>query len=174
MLLFPPATGLGLHANSRLKNCRQWLKIINASQLTTESLMKLNYFCILLLTLLLAGCETETAKKEISPVTLAASESATKETASSTLNSPDGYLIDVRSQKEWDAGHVESAIHIPHTEIVEGIAKVTEDKNAKIYLHCKVGGRAGTAMKALEEAGYTNVENLGGMDDAKAHVGIED
>lgn len=135
--------------------------------------MKLNYFCILLLTLLLAGCETETTKEK-SPETSTASGSATKETANSTPQSSDGYLIDVRSQKEWDEGHVESAIHIPHTEIVEGIAKVTEDKNAKIYLHCKVGGRAGTALKALEEAGYTNVENLGGMDEAKAHVAIED
>ena len=45
------------------------------------------------------------------------------------------FLIDVRSQKEWDAGHLETAIHIPHTEIVEGIKKVTDDKSAKIYFY---------------------------------------
>ena len=78
------------------------------------------------------------------------------------------FVIDVRRQDEWDSGHVEQATHIPHTEIAERIAEVTEDKAAKIVLYCKAGGRAGQAKTKLEELGYTNVENAGGYDDIKS------
>lgn len=80
---------------------------------------------------------------------------------------PAVYVIDVRSKDEWDTGHVESATHIPHTEIGERISAVTTDKSAKIVLYCAVGGRAGRAKTKLEELGYTNVENAGGYDDVK-------
>ena len=45
------------------------------------------------------------------------------------------YVIDVRSKEEWDAGHVDCAIHIPHTDIVQRIKEVTTDKNAKICFY---------------------------------------
>lgn len=76
-------------------------------------------------------------------------------------------VIDVRSQSEWDSGHVSRAVHIPHTEIAERISEVTADKDAKIVVYCAVGGRAGMAKTTLEELGYTNVENGGGFDDVK-------
>ena len=44
-------------------------------------------------------------------------------------------VIDVRSQEEWDNGHLEQAIRIPHTEISERIGEVTKDKSAKIVLY---------------------------------------
>ncbi len=44
-------------------------------------------------------------------------------------------LIDVRSQEEWDSGHLNDAVWIPHTEITERIAEVTEDKSAKLVLY---------------------------------------
>lgn len=45
------------------------------------------------------------------------------------------YLIDVRSQEEWDGGHLEDAVHIPHTEITQKISEVTTDKSAKLVLY---------------------------------------
>jgi len=78
-------------------------------------------------------------------------------------------LIDVRSQEERDEGHIESAVFIPHDQIGDKIAGVTTDKDRPIYLHCKSGGRAGKAKTALEGMGYTNVTNLGGLDDARKH-----
>ena len=77
------------------------------------------------------------------------------------------FVIDVRSQSEWDTGHVDQAVHIPHTEISDRISEVTTDKDAKIVVYCAVGGRAGIAKTALEKLGYTNVENGGGFDDVK-------
>lgn len=82
-------------------------------------------------------------------------------------NQTETIVIDVRSESEWNSGHVEQAVHIPHTEIAERIAGVTTDKNAKIVVYCEVGGRAGKAKQTLEDLGYTNVENAGGYDDVK-------
>ncbi len=76
-------------------------------------------------------------------------------------------IIDVRSQKEWDSGHLPQAIHIPHTEIAEKIGEHTDDKNTKIVLYCAVGGRAGKAQQKLQELGFVDVENAGGYDDIK-------
>lgn len=75
-------------------------------------------------------------------------------------------LIDVRSNEEWDAGHIEGAIHIVHTEIEKEIVDNVPDKNAIIKVYCRTGRRSGLAKKALIEMGYTNVKNLGGMEEA--------
>ncbi len=76
-------------------------------------------------------------------------------------------IIDVRTQEEWDEGHLQSAIHIPHDEIADEIAKHAKDKQRKIVLYCRSGGRAGVALQALKKLGYTNVENAGGFNDVK-------
>lgn len=75
--------------------------------------------------------------------------------------------IDVRTQEEWDSGHLEYAYHIPHEEIAARIVEVTSDKNAAIHLYCRSGGRAGRAKTALEELGFTQVFNDGGYEDLK-------
>ena len=87
---------------------------------------------------------------------------ASMETSTETL------IIDVRSAEEWDSGHLEQAIHIPHTEIAAQIESHATSKDANIALYCRSGGRAGVAKTALEELGYTNVENVGGYEDAQA------
>lgn len=80
----------------------------------------------------------------------------------------DVVVIDVRTQEEFDSGHVEGALHIPHTEIGDKIAAHVSDKDQKIAVYCKSGGRSGMAMETLKGLGYTQVENLGGLEDARA------
>ena len=75
--------------------------------------------------------------------------------------------IDVRSPGEFDSGHVEGSINIPHTEIVERIGEVTADKDATLYLYCRSGNRSGKAMRALQKAGFTDVSNIGGYREAE-------
>ena len=79
----------------------------------------------------------------------------------------DTFWIDVRSAEEYAAEHVSPAVNIPHTEIAARIAEVTTDKDAQIYLYCRSGRRSGLAKDALEQAGYSNVVNLGGLQDAQ-------
>ena len=75
------------------------------------------------------------------------------------------FWIDVRSQQEFDSGHLKEAILIPYQKISKEIGKVTKDKNADIRVYCKVGGRAGIAKKSLEKMGYKNVINEGGYEE---------
>ncbi len=80
----------------------------------------------------------------------------------------DAIWIDVRSADEYNTEHVSPAVNIPHTEIGGRIDEVTTDKDALIYVYCRSGRRSGIAQTTLSEAGYTNVVNLGGLQDAQA------
>ena len=74
--------------------------------------------------------------------------------------------IDVRTANEYSEVHVEQAINIPHTEITEGITEFIADKDALIYVYCRSGHRSGIAKETLESLGYTQVVNIGGLQDA--------
>lgn len=76
-------------------------------------------------------------------------------------------LIDVRTQKDYDAKHIEGAILIPHDRMKERIAAAVPDKNALIYLYCGSGRRAEKAIKTLNSLGYRNVINLCGISAAE-------
>ena len=86
---------------------------------------------------------------------------------SSAIWAGDAVWIDVRSAEEYNAGHVAAAVNIPYTDISGRIDEVTEDKGALIYVYCRSGRRSGLAQSTLEEAGYSNVVNLGGLEDAQ-------
>jgi phage shock protein E len=77
----------------------------------------------------------------------------------------EGIWIDVRSSVEYSMGHVEGSHNIAYDEVAEEIASITTDKNANIHLYCRSGGRAGKALKSLQDLGYTNVHNDGGLAD---------
>jgi phage shock protein E len=82
-------------------------------------------------------------------------------------------IIDVRSQEEWDQGHIEGAVRITHTEIAEKIAGTVKDKSTPITLYCRSGRRAGQAKAELEKLGYTKVENAGGYEELKKKMAGE-
>ena len=90
---------------------------------------------------------------------------------STTAMADDPIWIDVRSAEEFSGSHVERAINIPYDQIAEGISSVTSDKNALIYVYCRSGRRSGIAKNTLEELGYTEVINVGGLDDALVKAG---
>ena len=76
-----------------------------------------------------------------------------------------GIWIDVRSAEEFNAGHLQDAVNIPHDQILARIQAVSPDKNAPVNLYCRSGRRAEIALNELKNAGYTNVTNHGGYDD---------
>ena len=73
-------------------------------------------------------------------------------------------LIDVRTAKEYAAGHADGAINIPVEQITAG-NYLGISKTLPIYLYCRSGRRADTAKSILEQAGFTNITNLGGLED---------
>ena len=76
-------------------------------------------------------------------------------------------LVDVRSQQEFDQGHLEGAVLIPHDEIASRASELGADKSRPIVLYCRTGNRSGQAKRALEELGYTHVMNAGGYESLK-------
>lgn len=82
--------------------------------------------------------------------------------------------IDVRSSFEHMLDSIEGDVRISHGDIVEEVTEQFPDKNTEIHLYCASGGRSGNAMSALEEAGYTNLSNAGGIDDARKARGLAD
>lgn len=75
--------------------------------------------------------------------------------------------IDVRSGEEYQQSSIDGDLHIPYQSIVVDIEQYSIPKDAEIKLYCASGGRAGKAKKSLEAAGYTQVVNVGGIDDAR-------
>lgn len=81
-----------------------------------------------------------------------------------------GLLVDVRSKEEFDGGHIEGAIHIPHTEVKERLEEFPKEKTKPIVVYCRSGRRSGLAKGILEETGYTQVINGGGYEDLKSKL----
>ena len=75
-------------------------------------------------------------------------------------------IIDVRTQAEWNDGHLEGAILIPYDSIGERIEPVVKDRAKRIYVYCRSGRRSKIAKEALEKLGYKEVVNLGSLEEA--------
>ncbi len=75
------------------------------------------------------------------------------------------FLIDVRSNQEYEEGHLNGAINISLYNIEKEIENIVKDKDELIILYCSSGSRSKEAKKILEELGYHEVYNLkGGID----------
>ncbi|MFI5528939.1 rhodanese-like domain-containing protein [Kitasatospora sp. NPDC051853] len=72
----------------------------------------------------------------------------------------DAPLLDVREQDEWDAGHVDGALHIPIGQVV---ARLDELPGEKLYVLCRVGGRSAQVVQYLVQQGREAVNVDGGM-----------
>ena len=90
----------------------------------------------------------------------------TAEEAKQIMDSEEGYIIlDVRTQEEYDEGHIPGAIVISHEEITEKAEEVLTDKDQLILVYCRSGRRSKIAAEALVELGYTNIKEFGGIID---------
>ena len=79
-------------------------------------------------------------------------------------------LLDVRQADEFNAGHIDGAVLVPHDTIAEKIGAVVLDKNTPVYVYCRSGRRSAIAVEAMRKLGYTNLTDLGGMDEAKKRL----
>ena len=75
--------------------------------------------------------------------------------------------IDVRTWLEHKVDHIDGDQRIHVSDIVAGVTDAYPDKETPIALYCRSGIRSETAMEKLKAAGYLNVSNLGGIDDAR-------
>lgn len=74
------------------------------------------------------------------------------------------YVLDVREEDEWSAGHAPEAHHIPMMEIPSRLAEVPTEGDVVVI--CRSGGRSGQVVGYLLGNGWANVRNVaGGMHD---------
>ena len=116
---------------------------------------------LLLGVMLLTACG-QTAEK----VQEAVFVSITAEEAKEIMDTGEGYLIlDVRTQEEYDEGHIPGAVLIPNTEIETRAEEELPDKDQRILVYCRSGRRSKLAAQILSDLGYTNVKEFGGIID---------
>lgn len=80
----------------------------------------------------------------------------------------DAVIIDVRTEREWNEGHLQNAIHIPLNTLKDNIEEIRL-LNRPIIAHCKSGARSAGATKLLK---FYKIEavNGGGIADLKALI----
>ena len=69
-------------------------------------------------------------------------------------------ILDVRQDGEWEAGHLEGALHafVPH--VAKGVAQLDKEKPLAVY--CGSGYRASIAASVLQAQGFQHVFNVPG------------
>ena len=91
--------------------------------------------------------------------------------AKALMDSESGYIIiDARTQKEYDQGHIPRAILIPEYEIADRAEKELPDKDQLILVYCRSGKRSKIAAEELVKLGYTKVKEFGGIIDWKYEI----
>lgn len=112
---------------------------------------------ILACALLLAsqGCGSDTGSGEAATITA-------DQLAAAIAAGEAPFVLDVRSEEEFAAGHIPGAVNVPHTELADRLDELPADRSAEVVVHCQSGRRAQAAEATLSDAGFTNVVDLSG------------
>ena len=71
-------------------------------------------------------------------------------------------LLDVRTQAEYDSGHILNAINISHEQILEDSELLAEYKDSQMVVFCRSGVRAGKVIQLLESIGFEDIIDIDG------------
>ena len=89
----------------------------------------------------------------------------TAEQAYEMMNTQEVVIVDVRTQSEYDEGHIQNAVLIPNETIGSEPPTNLPDKNAIILVYCRSGRRSEEAARKLVNLGYVIVYDFGGIND---------
>lgn len=112
----------------------------------------LTFFAVLLL---LTGCGAEDAPtyRQVS----------SDEAAAMMASESDYLILDVRTQEEYEQGHIPGAVCVPNESIGSGELSALPRKDQLILVYCRSGNRSKQAAQKLADAGYTNIVEFGGI-----------
>lgn len=71
-------------------------------------------------------------------------------------------LVDVRTEEEFNEGHIPSSMHIPLDQLESRFAELDESRENKVLLICRSGARSVMAAEFLFDQGFSHVFNLAG------------
>ena len=85
---------------------------------------------------------------------------------------PDAVVLDVRTESEFNSGHLDGAqlLDLNAGAVVAEIP--TMDPEGEYYVYCRSGNRSGQAVALMEQAGFVNVTDLGSIESAAETTGI--
>ena len=113
---------------------------------------------VLLAVMLLVGCGTSEKTNSYRQVTM--------EEAVTMMAEEENYiLLDVRTREEYADKHIPGAVCVPNETIGSEDIPELPDKEQLILVYCRSGNRSKQASAKLVELGYTNVVELGGIND---------
>lgn len=103
------------------------------------------------------------SKQEIKKEALAKAPHISTQQLSGYLSAEEDFvLLDVRTEEEYQAGHIQGAQWFPRGKLEYYIQERIKDPDSKIVLYCRTGGRSALATLTLKDMGYTNVVDLDG------------
>lgn len=82
------------------------------------------------------------------------------------MTNQDSIIIDVRTEEEFDGGHLEGAFNIPLSVIMRGVNPEC-DFETKILVHCASGARSERAKQILFNRGFKNITNTCTIEETK-------
>ena len=85
------------------------------------------------------------------------------------LKDPNVKIIDVRTEGEFNEGHLENSENIPLDKIPQMVDDFKEMQKP-IILCCRSGARSGQAVNYLKQNGVTDIYNGGGWTDVRLHT----
>ena len=77
-------------------------------------------------------------------------------------NEEDVVILDVRTQEEYDSGHIKNAVCLPNEDIISE-PDILPDKDQEILVYCRSGNRSKQAAQKFADMGYENVLEFGGI-----------
>ena len=87
----------------------------------------------------------------------------------------DCLIVDVRTEKEYEGGHIPNAVNVPLDRIEAGdVSDALPDKRQVLLIYCYAGRRSVEAAKALASMGYTDAYEFGGIVDWSGEVVTEE
>ncbi|MFC1695804.1 rhodanese-like domain-containing protein [Pseudomonadota bacterium] len=121
-------------------------------------------FFILLITLSSMNAWSEIkSKKEIGKEAKSKAPHITSQQLSEYLsNDEDFVLLDVRTEYEYQAGHIQGAQWFPRGKLEYYVQELIKDPDSRVVLYCRTGGRSALATLTMLDMGYTNVVDLNG------------
>lgn len=109
---------------------------------------------ILILLIIFTSCNSQVSKK-INIIDLP--------TLKNEVIGKDVQLIDVRTENEYNSGHIDDAININIANEDNFKQKIQElDKHNPVYIYCHAGGRSNKASKIMEGLGFTEIYDFSG------------
>jgi len=118
----------------------------------STTLANMKYFVFLALAMGLMACSGPQSAQSLSP-----------EAFEAAITRSDAQLVDVRTRREYQQGHIEGAILIDYLQRSTFRSTFEElDKGRPVYIYCRRGPRSRKAARILEDMGFGEVYELQG------------